>query len=331
MSTDLVVIQPKSQYINAMTRGAQVLSRVYDSDKHTRLVHKIRRNDRAYGKNTISIDLSGCSYFCSYCWVNPRSLNGTIEDDKPMTPPQAAKKIIDKLERFGSNVVQVTGGETFLTAEWTLDLIGCLYGYFQKAYRTNRKLAKKGLIWIDSHGSDILDNASMVVDSLRRMRSRVRVFISLKAHPNDFEQVTSVNHIYANRAFQALRLCWQNDIVAVPQMLDKLFKPEYMEWFYYKLHGIHPQAPLVLELDSLTVFGFKPWMNLHRMKKVDITLVKRDKAICAWLALLKKYYGEDYVTRLDFPYPELGYFDVDSDPIVGVDYIDRNILSNFDL
>lgn len=325
--------------IDPVSFGKIILHNVYDPEKNTRMVYKFRCS-ASYG-GSVAIDLMGCSYRCPYCWVHTAVLTGGgsfIEILKSRgqklayTPREAAIELQKYIKATKTPSIQITGAETFLTPSWTLELIVHLNHYLTGGYpyRIPQKY-DKGLIWVDSQGFDLMKHEWLFAE-LAKYRKRVRLFISLKAHPNDYAKTTGVDPQYAETPFLALELAWQFRIIAIPQMLDNLFRPERMEWLFERLSQIHPNAPRVLEFDRLRLFPWRKDQNMERMKHAGFRfgkngdIVPRRVALKAWQETLVRHYGAG-VKVLNYP-KRLDYFDADTFPRESSELVEKLIFES---
>ncbi len=306
----LVEIEPARRAINPDKLARAVLRNVYDAATNKRKVWKFHYNDYSYG-GVISMDVMGCSFRCDYCWVDNSILLGAggfvrrhenRGESFFLSPGEAFEKLRRYIERYKLPSVQITGGETFLTPEWTLELLRLLCEYFEQGYPFHipRDYAP-GVVWIDTQGADLMRHeAAGIFERLAAFRDHLRLFISLKAHPRDFVQRTNVSQSFTDVSFRALENAWRYRIFAVPQMIDGLFYPETAEWFFERLKRIHPSAPRVLQIDRLRLFGFLPGeRNVGRMKQRGFKFGKngnrvfRNQALATWREILNREFGKD--------------------------------------
>lgn len=335
VSVEALSSPPSRKVIDPFKRGEVVLKNVFDPVKNTRHVYGVRFS-YSYGES-IGIDNGGCSYLCNYCWVAPQKLTGAGPMIDAMrakgqkidfTPEELALRVIRFIEKYRTPNVQITGAETFLTPDWTLEVVERLARYLRCDYprRIPRKYAP-GTVWIDSQGFDLV-KYPRALKELARLSKQVRLLISIKAHPDDFEKLTNVDKRYAETAFQALELAWQHRIPAFPQMIDSVFPPHRMEWLFERLSRIHPNAPRVLEFDHMRFFPYHDYQNMNRMKRAGFTfgkgspdIIRRNVSLKAWQEMLRCHYGADNATP---PYPRpLEYFDCDTYPFESVELLKK--------
>lgn len=126
--------------INPDMFAKTILNNVYDPAANRRKVWKFRYNDYSYG-GVISTDIMGCTFRCDYCWVDNSILTGAggavqRNEDRGknffLSPEETLAILRRYIERYKLPSIQITGGETFLTPKWTLDLLQLLCGYFEK-------------------------------------------------------------------------------------------------------------------------------------------------------------------------------------------------------
>ena len=297
------------KFIDPNTFAPTILRNVYDPDGNRRKVYKFRHNAYSYG-GVISLDVMGCSFRCDYCWVDNSILAGAgglvrlhenRGEDYFLTPEGAFRKLRRSMERYRLPSVQITGGEIFLTPRWSLELLERLCDYYEKAYPYRIPDAyTPGVVWVDTQGVDLVRDPG-IFGRLERFREHLRLFISVKAHPRDWTQRTRVNASFADVGFRALEQAWNHRIIAIPQMVDGLFYPETMPWFMKRLQRVHPNAPRLLQIDKLRLYGFVPGgRNVTRMKNRGFRFgsvtdgghrVPRDIALEAWRDTLTRTYG----------------------------------------
>jgi len=267
----LPTIQPPEKWavrkppIDVLSRREQVLERVLRDGK--RKVYKIDSGGGFAGndnREAACLYVSGCSFFCQYCFVNPQSLSG--EKGEFLTAEETFLKLKRVILRTENPHVQFNGGELFLTPEWTLDLIRLLSEFFGKECPiTSNK--HKGVIWIDTMGFDLM-REPQVFDALAPYQEHVALFISTKGHPRDYEIVSRAPKVFADEPFLALQKAWEHGLVAMPEVLDRMFWPQRMDWYIERLRAIHPNAPRVLHLDYYSPVNRVRWAPDKKMKAI---------------------------------------------------------------
>lgn len=297
--------------INPSTFAPVIIRNVYDPTKNSRKIWKFRYNSYSYG-GVISTDVMGCSFRCDYCWVDNSILAGSggivrnherCGESFFLSPGEVLEKLRLFIERHKLPSVQITGGEIFLTPNWSLEVLERLCEYFEQGYPYQiPKAYMPGVVWIDTQGADLMRDTN-IFKQLERFREHVRLFISIKAHPRDWGQRTGVDTEFSDVGFQALEQAWRHRIIAIPQMLDGLFYPDTMPWFCERLQRIHPNAPRLLQIDKLRLYGFVPGgRNVTRMKRRGFRFgsiakgghrVPRNVALAAWREMLNHTYGTD--------------------------------------
>ena len=327
-----------TKLIDPITFRESIRKNVYDEAANRRMVYKIRRSGSYNG--AVSVYLGGCSYRCDYCYVHTDWLSGggrlvrknAGRKNFFMTPEELFAVVRKRMEEWRIPQIQFTGGETFLTPRWTADFIALAARYFESGSYPHPipKAYGSGAIWVDSQGFDLLQHQELLPE-LASYHKYLRIFISAKAHPDDFAQRTGVNPGHADDAFLALEQAWKHGIVAMPQMIDNLFYPKKMDWLFDRLSRIHPQAPRVVEIDRLQLYAWKEsTKNIQRMQKRGFQfgkggdIVRRKIAIDSWNALLEKRLGKGQAMT-DYA----DFFDVDQCPWLGAQLVEKLILRDF--
>ena len=285
--------------VDVLRRREEIARRVIAGDK--RKIYKIEAAKGFAGDESQSaacLYVSGCSFFCQYCFVSPASLSGVKGNFyTPEEAFQALKKII---VRTKNPQVQMNGGEVFLAPEWTVELIRLLSEFFERDCRfTSEK--RPGRIWCDTMGFDLLC-ASSIFPKLIPYQKHVALFLSTKGHPDDYEILARAPQEFADDAFCALALAWGHELVAVPEVLDRMFYPERMDWYIERLRRVHPNAPRVLHFDKYSPVDYVAWAPGKKMRAIGFRSNKsdpcrnapsREEAIEEWQLRLKALYGEE--------------------------------------
>ncbi len=287
----------KKSPIDVLARRKMVLGNVLRDGK--RKIYKIEPGKGFAGDNekgAACLFVSGCSFLCQYCFVNPASLSGAKGDFH--SPEEAFEKLKKIIISTRNPHVQFNGGEVFLTPEWTLELIKLLSEFFEKECRfTSGK--HPGRIWCDTMGFDLM-RESQLFESLTPYKKRVALFISTKGHPDDYEIVSRTPGEFADEPFLALEKAWKHGLVAMPEVLDRMFWPQRMDWYIERLKAIHPNAPRVLHLDQYSPISYVRWSPDKKMKTIGFRPNKsdpernspiREEVIEEWQNRLEALYG----------------------------------------
>ena len=133
-------------------------------------------------------------------------------------------------------------------------------------------------------------------------QKHVALFLSTKGHPDDYEILARAPQEFADDAFCALALAWGHELVAVPEVLDRMFYPERMDWYIERLRRVHPNAPRVLHFDKYSPVDYVAWAPGKKMRAIGFRSNKsdpcrnaplREEAIEEWQLRLKALYGEE--------------------------------------
>lgn len=248
------------------------------------------------GKTAACLYVSGCSFFCQYCFVNPTSLSGAKGDF--YTPLEAFEGLKKILLRTKNPQVQFNGGEIFLTPEWTVELVRLLSDFFeQECVFTNEE--HPGRIWCDTMGFDLMREPRLF-ETLTQYKKHLALFISTKGHPDDYEIVSRAPAKFADEPFLVLEKAWQHELVAIPEVLDRMFWPERMDWYVKRLRAIHLNAPRVLHFDQYSPVNHVAWAPDKKLKVIGFRPNKsdggrnaplREEAIGEWQKRLMLLYG----------------------------------------
>lgn len=282
--------------IDVLARRQKVLDNVSRDGK--RKIYKIEAAKGFSGgkaKKAACLYVSGCSYSCQYCFVNPQSLTG-IKGDY-CSPQEAFEKLRRIVVQTQNPHVQFNGGEVFLTPDWTLELIRLLCEFFEKDCQFASK--SRGIIWCDTMGFDLM-RESQLFEALVPYKKHVAIFLSTKGHPDDYELVARAPREFADDAFLVLEKAWQHGLVAMPEALDRIFWPQRMDWYIERLQGIHPNAPRVLHIDKYSPVNRVKWAPNKKMKVIggrpnksdpERNMPLREEVITEWQNRLGKIYG----------------------------------------
>lgn len=248
------------------------------------------------GKDAACLYISGCSFHCVYCFVNPASLAG--RKGEFMSPEKAFRKLRRIILKTENPHVQFNGGEVFLTPDWTLEVIRLLCDFFENDCPFTSK-QKPGRIWCDTMGFDLIREPHLF-QRLQPFRKHVALFISTKGHPDDYEIIARAPREVADEPFRAIHEAWKHRLVAIPEVLDRFFYPQTMDWYMRRLRKIHPNAPRVLHLDIYSPINRVRWSPDIMIKKAGFRPNKsdpernvplRDEVVAAWQDKLQKVYG----------------------------------------
>lgn len=286
--------------LDIKSRRQKVLSRVYQDGK--RKIYNIRPAkgfSGTDGRDAANMDFSGCSFHCGYCFVNPASLTGV--QGQFLSPNQAFKVLRGIIRKTGNPQVQFNGGEVFLTPDWTLEVIHLLCAFFSGSCSfTSRN--SPGHIWCDTMGFDLMRD-TRIFERLIPYRRHVALFVSTKGHPDDYEIMARAPFAVADEPFQALEMAYRHGLVAVPEVIDRFFWPQTMNWYMERLKAVHPNAPRVLHMDRYSRVGRVPWSPDRMIKKIGFRPNKsdpernmplREETIAAWQDMLEAEYGRRY-------------------------------------
>lgn len=274
--------------------------------------------------------VSGCSFCCQHCFVNPESLAGVKGEF--YTAEKAFLALRKIILRTKNPQVQFNGGEVFLAPEWTLELIARLSHFYENECAFT-SAEHSGLIWCDTMGFDLM-REPQVFDQLVPYRKHVALFISTKGHPDDYEIVARAPREFADEPFLALQAAWQKKIVAIPEVLDRMFWPSRMDWYAERLTAIHPNAPRVLHMDAYSPVHYVKWSPDKKLKTIGFRAHKtdtfrnaplRDEAIAEWQKRLVGLYGP---SGMKPPYPRIDspVFDCDRFPDESFTLVEELIL-----
>lgn len=287
----------KKSPIDVLQRREEVRSKVLQGGK--RKIYKIE-SARGFagtdGRMAACLYVSGCSFFCQYCFVNPASLSGEKGDF--YSPQEAFEGLQKILLRTKNPQVQFNGGEVFLTPEWTLELIRLLSEFFEEECSLTSN-EHTGIIWCDTMGFDLMREPQLF-KSLEPYRRHIALFISTKGHPSDYEIVSRIPGEFADEPFLALKKAWEHKLVAMPEVLDRMFWPERMDWYVKRLRAIHPNAPRVLHFDQYSPVNYVAWAPDKKLRGIGFRPNKndgernaplREEAIDEWQKRLALLYG----------------------------------------
>ena len=305
MDDKLQLMQPPGEWFagpfmkDPTANKARVLGRVYNPLTQERLILPLRKEVAIYDNSTI-MDVAGCRNQCTYCWVDPKVLAGshkTLEKHgaRWLTAEAAAQKMVDHTKRHGTKNMNITGGEVFLTPEWTWDVVQVL------------EQESSGIIVLDSMGSDLLDCPEMY-DFLASIKDRVLIFLSLKAHWDDYPAIANAPSEAAEHPYVALEELWHRGIPAVPQMLGAFFYTLRMQDIADRLMQIHPDGAKILQIDKFS--DFRTVVNrstpAKRLKRTGFCYSVQDRkdgtanvmtpteAKNEWIQVLQSIYGDSY-------------------------------------
>ncbi|MBI2047650.1 MAG: 4Fe-4S cluster-binding domain-containing protein [Parcubacteria group bacterium] len=287
----------KKPPINVLARRKKVLGKVLRGGK--RKIYKIGITKGFAGDSKTGatcLYFSGCSFSCQYCFVNPASLSGA--KGKFYSPKEILDRLRKTVLRTQNPHLQLNGGEVFMTTEWTLELIKLLSEFFENecSFTSDQR---PGIIWCDTMGFDLMREPQLF-DALIPYKNHIALFISTKGHPDDFEIVSRTPSKFAEDSFLALERAWEHDLVAMPEVLDRMFWPQRMDWYAERLRAIHPNAPRVLHLDYYSPVNRVKWAPDKKMKTIGWRPNKGDKernaplreeVIEAWQKRLMALYG----------------------------------------
>lgn len=283
--------------INVLARREEVLSNVLHNKE--RKIYKIECGKGFAGDNengAACLYVSGCSFLCQYCFVNPESLSG--RKGKFYSPEKTFEKLKRIILRIKNPHVQFNGGEIFLTPEWTLELIRLLSKFFENECPFTSD-EHPGRIWVDTMGFDLMREPH-VFDALMPYQNHVALFISTKGHPEDYEIVSRTPSEFSDEPFLALEKAWKHGLVAMPEVLDRMFWVQRMDWYIKRLRAIHPNAPRVLHLDQYSPVNRVKWAPNKKMKVIGWRPNKsdgernaplREEVIKEWRNRLEVEYG----------------------------------------
>lgn len=285
--------------IDVLARRQKVFSEVYKDGK--RKIYNIRAAKGFSGpgdRDAANMDFSGCSFHCGYCFVNPKSLSGKV--DKPfLSPYEAFGKLRHIILKTENPQVQFNGGEVFLAPNWTLKVIELLCDFFQNECEfTSRQ--HPGHIWCDTMGFDLI-REQKVCELLVPFRKHVALFISTKGHPEDYEVMARAPRKFADDAFLALERAYAHGLVAVPEVIDRFFWPQTVDWYMDRLLAIDENAPRVLHMDQYSRVGRVPWSPDMMIKLAGFRPNKsdpernmplREEIIPVWQDELEARYGK---------------------------------------
>jgi len=244
--------------IDPAVRAEQVLPRVYDPFLNERLVRRLRVG-RSYG-GCLTVDVVGCDMRCSYCYVDGSLLDGRgelLEKEmnrkkgpiKRYLPVEIAEEICAAESKFKwRKNIQITAAEPLLTPEWLVEVTRHLSDPVRKHGRK---------IWVDTNGFQIAAKPELL-ELFASYKDLLRFFVSTKNSPKFYTATTRVNKKYCDTGFQCVELMWQKGFVAYPQApITLFFQPDDFEWYYQRLSRMHPAAPLLLDLDRITLVPFQ--------------------------------------------------------------------------
>lgn len=322
----------KKPPIDVLARRKTVLGNVLHDGK--RKIYKIGPGKGFAGigdRWAACLYFSGCSFMCQHCFVNPQSLLGTKGDF--YSPTEVFQKLRKAILKTRNPHVQFNGGEIFLTPEWTLELIGLLSRFFeQECCFTSRK--HLGRIWCDTMGFDLMREPQLF-EALVPYKEHVALFISTKGHPDDYETVARAPSEFADDSFLALEKAWQHGIVAMPEVVDRMFWPQRMDWYIQRLRAIHPNAPRVLHLDVYSPVNRVRWAPDKKLKVIGFRPNRsdperntplREEVIAEWQNRLEALYGPE-ARKPPYEKADSPLFECDLYPDESFQLVERLILN----
>jgi uncharacterized Fe-S cluster-containing radical SAM superfamily protein len=226
---------------------------------------KLGGDPRKYN-NTFVIQLNGCDYECSFCFVD-RSLNKTeLGKGKYFT----AKDMVDEFQKERSkhlgtreelNVIRLTGGEVAcITPELIIDLCGEL---------EKRNLSSNVYVWSDCNLSTstylegVLDKLRHVIKSFNfGIVGCLKAIGDGKSGSQDFAETTNAQPEFFSKQFEALdflinKLRADTYVYLVPIFLGKPVElKERMRECCSRLRQIHKNLPL--RVNVLQIRNYSP-------------------------------------------------------------------------
>ncbi|MBI3308563.1 MAG: radical SAM protein [Candidatus Melainabacteria bacterium] len=288
----------RTKAIDPASYGNEVRSRVYNATNNERLVRRIRQTPNFGGSTTI--DIVGCNFFCSYCFVDGSYLTGNggmLEKDKQKgttkywTPEDLVKETIRLIEEEGfPNIIEINSAEPFLTPKWMLDVVEGLAPYLKKT---------GGKLWIDTNGAPLVANPRHIRE-LEPFKDTVSLYISSKHTPQHFQAMTRVGKQFADVPFKCLEMLWDHKIPAALQgpMAD-LFFPDTFDWYTERLDNIHEAAPILMEVQG---------MQYNPIQKIKLQLSSEDlwdqrmsgkKIQREWQDHMSAHYGKEVAALIN--------------------------------
>jgi len=241
-------------------------------------VFAVYKMGRPYVSNTwgsiMQVDVTGCPYRCSFCWVHNEALSGqyagfldkkigglpknfreAMQKDGTVSAEdlyEYQKARIGRFEARGKDVEMITfsGGSPTLYR-------GGLVKMAELAQRDGLKIG------IYTEGFHIAQNPEYL-DAFEPYKDSVRWFVSVKnATPETFQQMTGVDPKYSDSHFTAMKMLLERGYTTYPGglILDTFVSKEQLNSeqgedpfvaLHEKLAAIHPDYPQLLAYDKAT-------------------------------------------------------------------------------